>query len=130
MTANGHNGEPRAIAVLVIEDDTDSRELYEVLLDSLGWRVVTAGSGGAALGLITSSWIDCIVSDLSLPDGDGYDLLPALRARAGRRIPAVAISGFGHEDDIRRSAEAGFDVHMTKPIRVSDLREVVERLVS
>ncbi len=129
MTADGHNDESRPISVLVIEDDVDSLDLYEVLLESLGWRVATAGTAAAALAHVDVSQIDVILSDLGLPDTDGFELLPALRQRAGRRVPAVAISGFGLDDDIRRALEAGFDVHMTKPIRLGDLREVVERLV-
>jgi two-component system CheB/CheR fusion protein len=129
MTAQSHNDDSRPISVLVIEDDVDSLDLYEVLLASIGWRVATAGTAAAALAQLDVVRIDVILSDLGLPDTDGFELLPALRKRAGRRVPAVAISGFGLDYDVRRALDAGYDVHLTKPVRLGALREAVERLL-
>ncbi len=68
-----------------------------------------------------------IVSDIGLPDGTGLDLMRALRAN-GRRRPAIAISGFGRESDVKASKEAGFDLHLTKPVDVEALADAIRTL--
>jgi len=116
------------LRVLVVEDDRDSLELYQMLLDPLGWSVRTAASAAAALEAIEIEIPDIVLSDLGLPDMSGVDLLPQLRERAGSRLPAIAISGFGFPESVERSRMAGFDAHLTKPILLADLRSAVEKL--
>jgi CheY-like chemotaxis protein len=80
----------------------------------------------AALRLAATEAFDIVVSDLGLPDGTGYDLMKQIRDRHG--IKGVALSGYGMEEDVRRSREAGFLEHIVKPVNVSQLVTVLQRI--
>jgi CheY-like chemotaxis protein len=82
----------------------------------------------AALQLAAAERFDVVVSDLGLPDGTGYDLMRQLRDRHG--IKGIALSGYGMDQDQRRSREAGFLDHVIKPVDVSQLEAVIRRIVS
>ena len=85
-----------------------------------------AHSIAAALQAAASRQHDLLISDLGLPDGNGADLVAQLRR--DQPIPAIAISGYGMQDDIDNSKSAGFDVHLTKPITIETLFDEIERL--
>jgi DNA-binding response OmpR family regulator len=84
------------------------------VLTADGHQVETAGDVATALQLAGRCPFDLFISDLGLPDGSGHDLMRRLRAR-GYKFPGIALSGYGQEEDVVRSREAGFVAHLTKP---------------
>jgi CheY-like chemotaxis protein len=112
--------------VLLVEDHPDSAEMLSLLLLSAGLDVRVANSVEQALSLADDC--DVVVSDIALPDGSGLELLRELHSR--RHVPAVAVSGYGSDDDISRSLAAGFSEHLTKPVDFERLIGTVRRLAS
>jgi PAS domain S-box-containing protein len=115
------------LRVLLVEDHPDTREVLSQLLITSNYAVRTASSVEAALQLAAAERFDLVVSDLGLPDGTGYELMKQLRDRHG--IKGIALSGYGMDDDQRRSREAGFLDHVVKPVNVSQLLAVIQRIV-
>ena len=109
--------------VLVVDDDPDHLLMLEILLDSVGYRVVTAGSCEDALDVLATRNIDVLVSDLFLGDGTAMDLLEGIGAR--RPAFALVVSGSDASEDVDRTLEAGFDAHLVKPTPIDKLREVI-----
>ena len=114
--------------VLLVEDHADSAEALAQLLRFAGCEVTVAGSVAQALAAATADH-RLLISDLALPDGSGRDLLRQLRER-GRELDAIVLSGFGTDEDVRRSIEAGFRAHLVKPVDVNELLEAVRRLTA
>jgi CheY-like chemotaxis protein len=114
------------LRILLAEDNADTLVAMARLLRMRGFEVSTATTLGSAVELATSQEFDLIVSDINLPDGSGLDLMR--RARAQSDVKGIALSGFGMEDDIRRSHEAGFSVHLTKPVDARALDETIVRV--
>jgi CheY-like chemotaxis protein len=118
----------RALRILLVEDHADTAEAIAELLRLLGHEVtvaLTLAAGLAAAEEIQS--IDLVVSDLGLPDGNGLDLMRELAGRYG--LKGIALSGYGMEEDLRRSREAGFERHLTKPIDFQSLQAVLREVV-
>ena len=112
--------------ILLVEDHADTAEAIRDLLRDRGYRVSMAGSIAEALALAAAkegSPIDLVVSDLGLPDGSGLDLMRELSSRHG--LSGVALSGYGMDEDVRKSHEAGFRKHLTKPVDVRALEEAI-----
>jgi len=101
------------LRILLVEDHEDTRQIFPMILKQKGHFVETAATGEEALALAGSHVFDIVISDLGLPDLSGTDLMSTLRERYSLR--GVAVSGYGMEEDIRRSKSAGFDYHLTKP---------------
>jgi PAS domain S-box-containing protein len=118
----------RRLRVMLVEDHPDTREVLATLLDTSNYAVKTAGSVESALQLAAAERFDVVISDLGLPDGTGYELMRQLRDRYG--IKGIALSGYGMDQDLRRSREAGFLDHVIKPVDVSHLEAVIRRIVS
>jgi PAS domain S-box-containing protein len=117
------------LRVLVLEDSCDTRTLLGLVLSSHGCEVTLADSVGAGLRAAREKRPDLIISDIGMPDADGFEFVRRLRAEAGfARTPVIALSGYAMESDRRRSAEAGFDLHLPKPIDPDALLAAVERL--
>ena len=132
---NNHHSEqienPLAgLSVLAVDDDEDSREMLQLILEQNGASVVTAGSAAEALEKLKQTKTDVLVSDIGMPLEDGYSLVERLRklpAENGGEIPAVALTGFAREEDNRRALVAGFNKHVAKPIDPENLvREIAE----
>jgi CheY-like chemotaxis protein len=123
-----------SLHVLLIEDHADTAEAMSELLRILGYRVSVAGTVAQALTLAASAsnglpgdgQIDLVVSDLGLPDGTGFDLMRELADRY--RLRGIALSGYGMEEDIRRSRESGFAKHLTKPVNPQALQSALRQL--
>ena len=111
--------------VLLVEDHADTAEAARELLADASCQVVAAGSLAAALEAAGIQTFDLVLSDLGLPDGSGLDLMRDLRDRYGLR--GIALTGYGMEDDIRRSREAGFVDHLVKPITYDRLVRAIDR---
>ena len=121
---------PRALRILLVEDHADTAEAMADLLRLIGHEVVVAGSVAAGLAAATAAdaaaGIDLVVSDLGLPDGSGHDLMRELKDRYGWK--GIALSGYGMEDDVRRSHDAGFARHLTKPVALEALRDAIRQV--
>ncbi len=117
---------PAASRVLLVEDHGDTARVLAKLLKLAGFEVKTAGSVAAALQLAAAEPFDILVSDIGLPDATGYELMAQIRERHG--IRGIALSGYGMEDDIRKSREAGFVDHVVKPVNVDHLQAVIQRV--
>ncbi len=119
------------VRVLVVEDHADSRDLVRIALEEASAEVVTAGSAAEALERLDAGPIDVIVTDLGMPDVDGYDLVREMRRRERpeARRPAVALTAFASAQDRERVLASGFQAHVPKPVEPAALLEVVARLV-
>jgi signal transduction histidine kinase len=112
--------------VLVVEDNLDTAETLRDLLDLLGFEVEIAGSGGDGVAAARQFHPDVVLCDLGLPGMNGYEVASALRSdpeTAQTRL--IALTGYGGDEDRRRSREAGFDVHLTKPVDPALLRRLL-----
>ncbi len=125
--ADGLQGAPR---VLVVEDNPDGQGMLVSLLQALGLHVAWAADGAEALRQAQAFRPQLVLLDLGLPGMDGYEVARRLRAdprHAGTAL--VALTGWGAESDRRRSAEAGFGEHLTKPVEPDALRAVLGRFL-
>jgi PAS domain S-box-containing protein len=120
--------EGRKIRVLLVDDHRDTCILMKSMLLRRGFEVTTADSVASALEAADGFAFDVLLSDLGLPDGSGHDLIRKLAAKAGARIPGIALTGFGREEDRRQSRLAGFAEHFTKPINFTKLEAALRRL--
>ena len=114
--------------VLVVDDDPEVRKALSVLLGRAGANVITADSAAAARAQVTDGEPDIIICDIAMPDEDGYSLLRSLRASACT-LPAIALTAFATELDTQRALDAGFDVHLTKPISLDRLVDALTELL-
>ncbi|MFX1672431.1 response regulator [Paraburkholderia sp. A2WS-5] len=125
-----HSGPHRAGAldILLIEDHDDTAEVMSQLIRTLGHDVSVAASVASALALTAAQHFDLVVSDIGLPDGSGIDFIRAFRKESA--APAIALTGFGTDDDVRRSLDAGFTAHLTKPVNFEQLERLIEATVT
>jgi signal transduction histidine kinase len=118
------------VHVLVVDDEADARHVLLMLLERVGAVVTTADSARAAIEVILKARPDVLVSDLGMPDQDGFDLIRQLRADGydARNLPAVALTAFVQKDDAHLALLAGFQVHLPKPVDPHELTAVIARL--
>jgi len=116
------------LRILLVEDHEGTLDLMTRLLRGLGHHVTTAATMTDAIAAAERQEIDLVVSDLGLPDGSGHDLMRALSARYD--VKGIAVSGFGMDDDVRRSMESGFTQHLTKPVDLERLRTAIEKIAT
>ena len=118
--------------VLIVEDEDDARVMLKTLLESLGASVQAAGSAAEAWEVLEGAGCDALVSDIGMPEEDGYSLISRVRGHKSARVketPAVALTAYAREDDRERSLAAGFDAFLPKPVEPSELLEVLAGLV-
>lgn len=112
--------------ILVVDDTEDAAEMLGILLTKEGATVVTAPSGADGLRAAQGARFDLIISDISMPEMDGYELLARLREIDGYGgTPAIALTGYGRNSDVDRAREAGFTTHLTKPVNFASLVALV-----
>jgi CheY-like chemotaxis protein len=117
------------LRVLVVDDEDYSRDLFELALRQRGAEVVSAASAQAGLDAFRSAVFDVVVSDIAMPERDGYWLIGQVRALRPRRVvPAVAVTGQGYEP--ARALTEGFHEYLTKPVDPDRLCDVVARLAA
>jgi PAS domain S-box-containing protein len=112
--------------VLLIEDHEDTAEVMSQLIRGLGHEVAVAGSVADALAYAARTRFDLVLSDVGLPDGTGVEFIHAFRKTSD--APAIALTGFGTDDDVRRCLDAGFTAHLTKPVNFEQLERLIERM--
>jgi two-component system CheB/CheR fusion protein len=115
--------------ILVVDDSSETTEMLGKLLQLEGAFVESARSGADALEIARRKNFDLIVSDISMPEMDGYQLLQRLRELPSMaNVPAVALTGYGRGADVERALEEGFAEHLTKPLDLDQLLQIVRRL--
>jgi PAS domain S-box-containing protein len=122
------DGKLRDLRIVVVEDDPDTQELLKTVLRRHGAEVIAATSGTSALAEIRRNKPSLIISDIGMPDENGYDLIRkirALRPEEGGRIPAIAVTAYAGASDRRRALLAGFQTHLAKPLEPDDLVAVI-----
>ena len=114
---------------LVVDDVADVTEMLAVLLTHAGYEVKTASSAAAAIDSARNDRFDVIISDIGMPQMNGYELARELRGMPGyETVPLVALTGYSKFDDRQRSLDAGFNAHLTKPIEPRELLDLIEQL--
>ncbi len=112
--------------VLLVEDHDPSRAALAILLKSRHYDVSLASSVAAARSLIASEQFDFLISDIGLPDGNGFELMREMKSAGDVR--GIALTGYGMEEDMDRTRDAGFMVHLTKPIVAESLDQALDQL--
>ena len=117
--------EHAAHRVLVVDDNADAADSLAMLLEALGNEVRVAYDGEEAVDKALEFSPEVVLLDIGLPKMHGYDVARRIRAEKGKDVLIVAVTGWAQEEDRRRTREAGFDYHFTKPIDPTDLVRVV-----
>jgi CheY-like chemotaxis protein len=118
--------------VLLVEDDDDSRKLLGTMLKRYGARVTSTKSAAEALEAFANDMPDVLISDIGMPDEDGYELIRKLRAlpvEKGGKVPAIALTGYATRKDRERALNSGYHQHMAKPIEQADMITAIAALV-
>jgi signal transduction histidine kinase len=116
------------IKILLVEDHHDSALALTQLLDRQGYVVRTANTVATALDAVAERAFDVLICDIGLPDGTGFELIETVRKKA--TTPAIALSGFGMEEDVAQSHLSGFDAHLTKPVNFQNLEAAIRKLTT
>lgn len=111
------------VRVLVVEDDADILELHITALQDAGADVHAVHNAELALTSLDHRGFDVIVSDIGLPDLDGFELMRRVRARGGAwtSVPALAVTAYGEDEHVEEAARAGYHAHVRKPLAPRDL---------
>ena len=113
--------------ILLVEDHADTARVMSMLLKSHGCSVTLAGSVQEALQTLQTDAFDLLISDIGLPDGSGLDMMRQIAAT--QPMKAIALSGYGMEEDVRKSKEAGFVAHLTKPVDIQALVRMLREIL-
>jgi CheY-like chemotaxis protein len=119
------------LAVLIVDDDDESRSVVAEHLQNHHARVLTAASVSEALSVLERQRVDVLLADVAMPGEDGYSLMRKLRSlpqEHSQRIPAAALTAFARDEDRRDALAAGFQMHLTKPIDAGSLVSAVAAL--
>ena len=114
-----------------VDDEADARELLRRVLESRGAKVFTAASASQALDLVTKEKPDVLVSDIGMPEEDGYSLIRRVRAlepERGGGVPAIALTAYARAEDRMKAITAGFQMHLSKPVETAELLTMVSSL--
>jgi PAS domain S-box-containing protein len=118
------------LRLLLVEDHDSTREVLGRILGRAGHQVHGAATGAEAVELLNAAGpFDAVISDLGLPDISGYDLLGQIRA-VQPTLPAIALSGYGMDEDVKRAKDAGFNAHLVKPVPFDQLRAALDQIAS
>jgi CheY-like chemotaxis protein len=119
------------VRALVVDDDRDTLELMAEVLRSRGVLVTAAANADEGLAALDREVPDILLTDIAMPDSDGYDLIRRVRERPierGGRVPAVAITAYARAEDTERSLASGFQIHLSKPVDLDELFATVASL--
>ncbi len=123
--------EVAGLRVLVVDDDQDTCDMIRAALDQCGAVVQTASSAESALELFRASQPDVLISDIGMPEVDGYEFIRRIREfeRSGdRKVPAVALTAFARIEDRVKSLASGYQMHVAKPVEPAELLTIVASL--
>jgi CheY-like chemotaxis protein len=117
--------------VLLVEDDAEASEILGVVLADRGARVRSARDYDSALQAMQQAWPDVLVSDIGLPGRDGYELVRRVRQieaeRRSPHLPVIALTAFARAEDRQKTLAAGFDLHLSKPLKPHLLLDAISR---
>jgi CheY-like chemotaxis protein len=113
--------------VLIVEDNEDSRELLATILKKRGHKVYTADDGPGGVDAALARRPRVMLVDIGLPGLDGYGVARQVREKIGKTVFLVAITGYGQPEDRKRAIEAGFDMHLTKPVDMGAIDRLLSR---
>jgi CheY-like chemotaxis protein len=119
------------LRLLVVDDEPDTREMLKAGLEGCGASVTTVGSASEALAELSRSKPDVLISDIGMPEEDGYALvrrIRALPAESGGKVPAIALTAYARVEDRMQALRAGYQIHVTKPVELAELAAVVASL--
>jgi PAS domain S-box-containing protein len=118
------------VHILIVDDDPDNLDILQFILQQEGATVTAMSSPFSAIEQIAAQSSDLIISDIGMPELDGYELIQQVRALPqGQQIPALALTAFAYQEDQRKAIEAGFQAYITKPINPIELSEVITQLL-
>jgi signal transduction histidine kinase/CheY-like chemotaxis protein len=120
------------VRILVVDDEPDTRGLLEVVFQNCSAHVTSVGTAVEALIIIGDDAPDVLISDIGMPDIDGYELIRRVRAmdgKASKSVPAIALTAYGRTDDRSKSLACGFDLHVSKPVDPAELVAAVAGIV-
>ena len=117
------------LKVLIVDDDPDALAMLRIILIDRGALVTSASGADEAIGLVEANPPDLLISDIGMPEMDGYELIRRIRA-GGRRLPAIALTSFTRDEDRDQAMRAGFDAHCAKPLQPMTLVRQILRLVA
>ena len=119
------------LTLLIVEDEIDAREMVTLLLEQCGAKIISADSVKQALILYEKHQPDIIISDISMPNEDGYDLIRQIRQNQNPQtdIPAIALTAYAREEDKQQALKAGFDLHLPKPIEPLQLIQSLSQFI-
>lgn len=121
---------PVAAHLMIIEDDPDTLEMLSATLKARGFRVTAFDSAAETLEHAPQNSVDLIISDIGMPEVDGFEMIKELRALPGyKSVPAVALSGYASPKDVKTALASGFDAHVSKPVDPSELLAMVTKLL-
>jgi CheY-like chemotaxis protein len=113
--------------VLIVEDNQDAGEMYRTLIELYGHEVLVAENGTRGLEILKSARPDIALVDIGLPGMDGYEIARRFRAEPdGNQVYLVALTGYGSSTDVDRSRQAGFDLHLLKPVDPQQLKSLLD----
>lgn len=117
--------------ILVVDDEADTRELIAFVLEELGAKVITATSAKEALTLLEELTPDLLISDIGMPEMDGYSLMRQVRSlNLTKQIPAIALTAYASEADQKQAILAGFQLHIAKPLEIEQLTQAIISLLN
>lgn len=119
----------RGVRILTVDDQDDARRLIEAVLLRCDAEVITANSVAEAISILERDAVDMVVSDIAMPDADGFELIRHIRETRKLTVPVVAMTAFGSESDREKILSAGFSGYLRKPVEPIDLTNEIARLV-
>jgi PAS domain S-box-containing protein len=121
---------PEGVHLMIVEDDPDTLEMLRATMEARGFRVTSCESAAETLAAAAGTRVDLIISDIGMPEMDGFGMIKKLRELAGyQNIPAIALSGYASQKDTKAALAAGFNAHVSKPVDPAELVIVVNGLL-
>ncbi len=117
------------LRVLVVDDEPDSRDVVTFVIEQAGADVIAVDSAIAALQTLSTMQPDILLSDIGMPEMDGYELIRQILVDLGRQLPAIALTAYASEHDQRQALNAGFQKHLAKPVDPEALVETIVTLI-
>ena len=117
--------------VLIVEDETDTREMLAHALKQRGAKPIEADSAKQAFRLLEKQGCDLVISDIGMPEVDGYTFMRKMRSMKSpaRKLPAIVLTAYAGEEDRKLAMQAGFDAHVPKPVTLTELVRVIGKVI-
>jgi CheY-like chemotaxis protein len=128
--SSGAEAAPKIVHLMIVEDDLDTLEMLRATLEARGFYVTACESAVQTLEVASANQVDLIISDIGMPEMDGFQMIKQLRKVSGyQNIPAIALSGYASQKDAKAALAAGFNAHVSKPVDPAELVIMVNGLL-